>query len=156
MGFLLVGVQVPPLAPRFLRGPGRPLFLLITLLLTMGACDGSERVVRRAITAAAENDREAYLACFTAESRAALRLLWRGRKAPLGSGSAKVVSVQPVVTYRPVKGAAGPVDSGLGLVAVQIQEGMNLVPVIVRGNAGVWRIDLFNTEALLTNPRVPF
>ena len=140
MGFLLVGVQVPPLAPSSLLR--RTLCVVIAIAMLGTACDGPKHVVERAIAAAAENDQEKFLACFTTESRATLEMLWRTRRAPLATGKAQVLRVVPV-------GAPS-------LAAVEIEENGVPLILIVQGRAGVWRIDLFNTEAALTDQRAPF
>jgi len=114
--------------------------LAITSLAVAG-CDGPKQVVTRAIEAASEDGREAFLACFTKESRATLEMLWRERKIPLGRSDARVLEAQPIGQFG---------------YLVQVQDGDGVFPLIVQTRAGVWRIDLLATEATLTDTRAPF
>ena len=138
---MLVGVQVPPLAPRSISHLSRILVLVLMLGLFTTGCRGPETVVQDAISAAQANDREAYLACFTPRSRAFLKLLWRDKNAPLSSRDARIVSSERF---------------GGQLTSVQVQEGSMIVPIILRGGVGQWRIDLLDMEAVLTDHQDPF
>ena len=141
MSIMLVGVQVPPLAPRSFSWLARLIGIACLMGIICGGCKGPEQVVKDAIAAAQSNDQEAYLACFTPRSRAILKLLWKNKTPPLSADNAQVVATERF---------------GPQLTSVQVQEGALVVPIILRGGVGQWRIDLIDMEAVLTDHQAPF
>ena len=122
------------------------LSVLVTLIVALQACaqlagDPSD-IVRQAVSAARDADREAFMACFTPRSRPLLQTWWsavdeaRPELGQLGAGEVQVVDVK-LVRDRDVD-----VDRAI----VTIREGGLTFRMAVHRLAGEWRIDLRDTE----------
>ena len=102
--------------------------------------------MEEAIDAASRDDRHGYVACFTPRSRPLLRSLYavadaeRPELGRLGGAGATISEVRPM--------AAG--ETGQDRALVTVTEGGRSLPVVVHAEAGAWRIDLMDTERVLT------
>ncbi|MEZ4265523.1 MAG: hypothetical protein R3F39_04030 [Myxococcota bacterium] len=111
------------------------------------ACGGPEGIVRDAAAAAAAGDREAYVGCFTPRSRSLLRAFYtaaeqtRPEVARLGAGA---VVVGEAKAMKP-----SPDGAARAVVAVS-EQGRETVALVVHEMAGIWRIDLIDSERVLT------
>ena len=112
------------------------LALFVLGAAALGGCATPESVVREAIAAAERGDHAAYEACFTPRSRPVLRTMRRAA-GPLALGSAPG---RIEVSARP----GGPLAWGRRVV--DITDGERQVELVLRGDAGAWRIDLIDTE----------
>ncbi len=121
-------------------------FTVIVLSLLAAGCSSPASIVEEAVTAAAQGDRDAYVGCFTPRSRALLRSLYtiadakKPELALLGEQGAQITSVQPL----------SPGDLGQSRAMVTLAEGEQTLSLVVHSNAGAWRIDLMDSERVLT------
>lgn len=153
MSIALVGVQVPSLAPSPCHPEGGVLHraiiaaLVVALSTALLACGGPEGIVREAATAAAAGDRAAYIGCFTPRSRSILRAFYasaetvRPEVARLGAGELIVGESKPM--------KPGP-DGGSRAVVAVAESGHESLALVVHEMAGIWRIDLIDSERVLT------
>ena len=122
------------------------LLLVALSALTVG-CAGPDAIVEEAVEAAGRGDRQAYIACFTPRSRPLLQSLYGAAEsakpelARLGERGARITDVQYVG-----RGAASDQRA-----LVTIKEGTESMPLILHASAGSWRIDLLDTERVLTS-----
>ena len=120
--------------------------LVIASSLLLTACAGPGGIVEEAITAAQKGDRDAYIACFTERSRPLLRGLYESADrhnpelAQMGGAGARVIAITPMGT----KPGAGE------RARVSVQEGSETLELMVHSRAGAWRIDLLDSERILT------
>jgi hypothetical protein len=114
----------------------RSLLALFVLVVAMGGCATPESVVRQAVAASERGDQAAYEACFTPRSRSVLRTVRRAA-GPLNFGAS---SGRIEVSARP----GGPLAWGRRIV--DITDGERQIQLVLRGDAGAWRIDLIDTE----------
>ncbi len=99
-------------------------------------------IVRTAVDAAREQDREAFLACFTPRSRPLLITWWNAVddvRPALGRLGASEVAVTDIKLLRDR-------DVDVERAIVSLREGQASMRVIVHRLAGEWRIDLRDTE----------
>ena len=119
---------------------------VIALSVLVTACSTPTGIVEEAVAAAGRGDRDAYIACFTARSRPLLRGLYNAADAKnpdlamLGEQGARVTDME----YLDAKGAGG--ERAL----VTVTEGQESMPLVVHASAGAWRIDLMDSERVLT------
>lgn len=110
-------------------------------------CSSPESIVREAAEAAAAGDRDAYIGCFTPRSRSILRAFYtsadavRPEVARLGSGELVVGEAKPM--------KPAPDGSSRAVVAVA-ESGHESLALVVHEAAGIWRIDLIDSERVLT------
>ena len=112
-------------------------------VFTACAMPGPEVVVAQAVEAARAGDREGLLACFTPASRPILSTWWdaleRSGHPDLHVWGAAAVNV--------VEERALPKrDFGPERTVVRVQEGNIAQDLVLHRMAGVWRIDLLDTE----------
>ena len=125
---------------------------VIALCLMVVGCSTPTRIVDEAISAADRGDRAAYIACFTPRSKPLLNSMYavaetsRPELARLGSKGAQVASVQGM----------SPGDTGQARAMVTVHEGGRSLPLVVHSEAGAWRIDLMDSERVLTGLGTPF
>ena len=124
---------------------------LLSILVCSGCSDPS-RIVEEAVAASGRGDRAAYVACFTPRSRPLLRTLFtiadakRPELGRLGEKGAQVASTK----------AIAPGDKGQARALVTVHEAGRSLPVVVHAEAGAWRIDLMDSERVLTGLGGPF
>jgi len=100
--------------------------------------------VRSAVDAARDEDRDAFMACFTPASRPLLVTWWtavdavRPELGRLGAGAVEVTDIK-LVRDR---------DVDVERAIVSLREGEATFRVVVHRLAGEWRIDLRDTERL--------
>ena len=145
----LVGVRVPPFAPAHTERPwrlrcGRLLFS--ALLLAVAGCAEPEDIVREAATAAAEGDKDAYLACFTARSRSMLHSVWQAAEPINPSAFALRAAASPIQIMETHR--LPPSGSGISKALVVVSEGRRMLPLIVHRVGRQWRIDLLDSERM--------
>jgi len=99
-------------------------------------CATPEAVVRSALEASERGDVSSYEACFTPRSRPVLRTLQRAT----GPLSPKLGTGKITVSERPGGARAW------GRRVVTVSDGSRQVQLVLRGEAGAWRIDLIDTE----------
>ncbi|MGB0588556.1 MAG: hypothetical protein ACPGU1_02645 [Myxococcota bacterium] len=110
------------------------------------ACSTPTGIVEEAVEAAGRGDRDAYIACFTERSRPLLRGLYHAadaknpKLAALGEQGARVTGVE----FLAPSGGAGQ------RALVTVSEGQESMPLVVHASAGAWRIDLMDSERVLT------
>ena len=121
--------------------------VVLALLTALPAgCATPGDVVEAAAAAAADDDLDAYVACFTARSRPLLRAYYdavaahRPELAKLGAGAVAIAEVKEMPGY----------GGGAPRVVVTAVEGGRSIPLVLHGNAGAWRIDLFDSERALS------
>ena len=130
-----------------------PIFIALGLLgCSMAGCSGPESVVMDAANAAADGDRDAYLACFTPRSRALIEAHWliaeqvAPEQAKLVGGPVQIVGVAPAPdTYM-----------GVSRRIIRVQEHAKQADLVLHGKLGAWRIDLPDTEQRMTRSAMPF
>jgi hypothetical protein len=121
------------------------LFIIALSTLVM-ACSTPTGIVEEAVAAASRGDRDGYIACFTARSRPLLRGLYNAADAKnpalavIGEQGARVTDMQ----YIDAKSGAG------RRAMVTVSEGQESLPLVVHASAGMWRIDLLDSERVLT------
>lgn len=113
----------------------------------LAACSGPETIVLEAAEASAAGDREAYVGCFTPRSQPILRAFFGAaeRTNPaltrLGAGEVVVGEAQ----------AMKPTPEGRQRAVVGVAErGSEGITLVVHDLAGVWRIDLIDSERVMT------
>lgn len=116
------------------------------VLSSAGACTqlagDPSAIVRSAIDAARDQDRDAFLACFTPRSRPFLITWWntvddvRPALGQLGAGEVAVTDIK-LLRDR---------DVDVERAIVSLREGQASLRLIVHRMAGEWRIDLRDTE----------
>lgn len=121
--------------------------LLAMLVPTLGACAGPDAIVRDAAQAASAGDRDSYIGCFTPRSQAILQAFYSAAEradsdvARLGAGQVVIGDPQPMK----------PNEDGTERVVVAVaEEGREPVALVVHDLSGVWRIDLIDSERVLT------
>ena len=112
------------------------------LLASLSACATPESVVRSAIEAAQEGRGAAYEACFTPRSRPILRTL---RRAETALDLHRWTPEEVQIHERP--GGKRP----WARRTVEVSDGSRVVQLVLRGQAGAWRIDLMDTERRATS-----
>jgi len=125
-----------------------PTFRLFVIALgaLVTACSPPTGIVEEAVAAAGRGDRDAYIECFTARSRPLLRGLYNAADAKnpdlamLGEKGARVTDVQYL-------GSGG---GGGEKAMVTVTEGQQSIPLVIHGSFGAWRIDLIDSERVLT------
>ena len=148
MGIIARGGSSPPSRT---RAAWTLAFVLLTLVPGHG-CSGPESIVLEAVDSARDADHEAYLACFTARSRALIEAVWlvSGRVDPslvaIGAGEVSVLGFRELA----------PRHQGPSRGVVRIQEDGREVSLVLHANFGAWRIDLPDTERLLSGSASPF
>ena len=119
---------------------------LLSACLMMAACGTPAGIVTEAAQAAAAGDHGAYVACFTPRSRALLKTMYataeqtRPDLAVLG-GSA--------VTVSQVRGMSVGIE-GRDRAVVTVTEDGRSIPLVLHRLAGAWRIDLMDSERVLS------
>ena len=108
----------------------------LTLVVAASGCATPESVVRAAVEAAETGDLHAYESCFTPRSRPVIRTLRRA--------SGPLVMGQDASQIR-VEARPGATTSWNRRV-VSVTDGSRIVDLVLRGDAGAWRIDLIDTE----------
>ena len=108
----------------------------LLLLSLVHGCATPESVVRTAIESAETGDDEAYEGCFTPRSRPMIRAMRRAQT-PSPTGG---VSASSQVHELPGGGLLW------GRRVVRVTDGERRVQLVLRGEAGAWRIDLIDTE----------
>jgi hypothetical protein len=104
-----------------------------------------QAVIAQALEAARDGDREALLECFTPRSRPLLETWWRAVDAEnpalgrLGAGEAATA------IERLVPGRDGEPDRAV----LNLREGGDSMRIVTHRLAGMWRIDLLDTERVL-------
>lgn len=147
MGIIALGGSSPPSRTNLAGGsaPSRRALLggLALCMLFLGGCaNGPSQRVRRAAEAAADGDRSAYAASFTERSRAFIRAYWvvaRDARPEMARLGAKGISVSGVRRMAPS-------DTGRPRASVKVREGDGSMRLVLHRRAGVWRIDLPDTE----------
>ena len=125
---------------------------LIALSLMVVGCNSPTHIVEEAIEAADRGDRSAYIACFTPRSKPLLRSMYsvadasRPTLGQMGQKGAVVASVQRMA----------PGDDRQNRVMVTVHEAGRSLPLVVHSEAGAWRIDLMDSERVLTGLGSPF
>jgi len=125
---------------------------VIALCLMVVGCSSPSRIVDEAISAADRGDRDGYIACFTPRSKPLLQSMYavadasRPELSQLGSKGAQIAGVQGMA----------PGDGGQPRAMVTVHEGGRSLPLVVHSEAGAWRIDLMDSERVLTGLGSPF
>ncbi len=121
--------------------------LVIALSWLVVGCNSPTSIVEEAVAAAGRSDRQAYIGCFTPRSRPLLQSLYTAADsknpalAGLGERGARVTSVQFI----------GPGQNRARRALVTVEEGSESLPLVVHASAGAWRIDLLDSERVLTS-----
>ena len=127
-----------------MRTPAPWLLLVLTTLVV--GCSSPAAIVEAAVDAAERNDRGDYIACFTPRSRPLLSGLYsvadaaNPTMATLGSADVQITEVRPMSVGH----------EGQDRAMVTINEQGRSLSLVVHAEAGAWRIDLMDTERILT------
>jgi hypothetical protein len=131
---------------------------IIALSMLVTACSTPTGIVEEAVAAAARGDRDAYIACFTERSRPLLRGLYNAADAKnpdlavLGEQGARVTDMRFASKVQPIGGNASASQRAL----VTVTEGHESLPLVVHASSGAWRIDLLDSERVLTGAESRF
>ena len=108
----------------------------LLLLVLFSGCATPESVVRTAIEAAETGDHATYESCFTPRSRPMIRALRRAQKPSATRGLSAATQIHEL--------PGGDMFSGRRVV--RVTDGQRQMNLVLRGDAGSWRIDLIDTE----------
>jgi len=126
--------------------------LFLLCLVVLGGCVTPTSIVQEAAEAARKNDLEGYVACFTPRSQPLLRAFYANVKenrpelATIGAQEIHVTSRQTM--------SAG-VDNR-DRTLLKIRENSRTIPLVLHKVTGSWRIDLVDSEHVLTGLGTPF
>jgi len=108
----------------------------LLLLALLHGCATPESVVRTAIEAAADGDDAAYEGCFTPRSRPMIRAMRRAQTPRPTGGFSRATQVHELPGGELLWGRR----------VVRVTDGERQMQLVLKGEAGAWRIDLIDTE----------